>query len=67
MILRSCSSSGHLRSKTRSLGQMIEKPCKHSRDKIFASIFVMSCQNVYLDDNKGQIQIGVMWVQKLGH
>ena len=28
-------------SKTRSLGQMIEKPCKYSRGHNFASIFIM--------------------------
>ena len=33
----------------RALGQMIEK---HSRGPIFASIVIMSSQNVYLDDIK---------------
>ena len=63
MIIRSCSNFGRLRSKTRSLGQMIEKSCKHSRGHIFSSIFMMFGQNVYLDDIKVKVELGLCGVK----
>ena len=62
VITRSCSNFGRLRSKTRSLGQ-IEKPCKHTRGHIFASIFMMFGQNVYLDDIKVKFEFGLCGVK----
>ena len=40
---------GHFGSKTRSLGQMLEKPCVHSRGHIFSLITMKLGQDVYLD------------------
>ena len=58
MILRSSVNLGHVGSKTRSLGQIIEKPCKHCRGHIFASTFMVFGQNVYLDDLKVKVESG---------
>ena len=41
---------GHVRSKTRSLGQILEKPCVCSRDHIFSLIIMKLDQNVFLDE-----------------
>ena len=41
---------GHLGSKTRSLGQIIEKPCVDNRGYSFHLIFMKFGQNVYLDE-----------------
>ena len=40
---------GQVGSKTRSLGQIIEKPCEHSRGHIFSPIFMKLGQNDCLD------------------
>ena len=40
---------GHVGSKTRSLGQMLEKPCVRSRGHIFSLIIMKLGQNVCLD------------------
>ena len=40
---------GHVRSKTRSLGQIIEKPCVHSKGHIFNLIIMKRGQNVCID------------------
>ena len=37
---------GHVGSKTRSLGQTLEKPCVHSRGNSFDSKVMELCQNV---------------------
>ena len=41
---------GHVGSKTRSLGQMLEKPCVPSRGHIFSPIVMKLGQNVCLDE-----------------
>ena len=41
---------GHVGSKTRSLGQVLEKPCICSRGHIFSLIVMKLFQNVYLDE-----------------
>ena len=41
---------GHVRSKTRSLGQFIEKLCVHSRGLSFDPVFMKLCQNLYLNE-----------------
>ena len=46
IISRSSSKLGHVRSKTRSLGQRLEKPCVQSRVHIFVSNVMKLCQNV---------------------
>ena len=44
MILK----TGHVGSETRSLGQILEKPCVHSRGHIFSPTFMKLGQNVCL-------------------
>ena len=48
LISNSGSSSklGHVGSKTRSLGRILEKPCVHSRGHRFDHKFMELCQNV---------------------
>ena len=41
---------GHVGSKTRSLGQILEKPCVCSRGHIFSLIIMKLGQNVCLDE-----------------
>ena len=48
IISRSSSKLGHVGSKTRSLGQILEKPCVHSRGHRFDQKFMKLCQNVNL-------------------
>ena len=48
---------GHLGSKTRSLGQIIEKPCVDNRGHSFHLIFMKFGQNVYLDE----IWVGILF------
>ena len=40
----------HVRSKTRSRVQILEKPCVHSRGHIFSQIILKPGQNVCLDE-----------------
>ena len=46
IISRSSSKLGHVRSKTRSLGQILEKNCVHSSVHSFVSSVMTLCQNV---------------------
>ena len=41
---------GHVGTKTRSLGQILEKPCVQSRGHIFSPIIMKHGQNICLDD-----------------
>ena len=43
---------GHVGSKTRSLGQSLEKPCVLSRRHSFDPVFMKLCQNDFLTLNK---------------
>ena len=43
---------GHVVSKTRSLGQFLEKPCVLSRRHSFDPVFMELCQNDFLTLNK---------------
>ena len=56
---------GHVGSKTRSLDQILEKPCVHSRGHIFCPILMKLGQNICFD--LGRVPTWVMWGQKLGH
>ena len=47
---RTSSKVGHIESKTRSLGQILEIPCVHSRVQIFSHIFMEVGHNVSLDE-----------------
>ena len=42
--------SDHLRSKTRSQGLLLGKPCVHSRDHIFRPLLMKDCWNICLDN-----------------
>ena len=53
---------GHVESKTRSLGQILEKPCIRFRGLIYSSIIMKLGQNVCLDevsDESGNGSCGV--------
>ena len=49
-ISQSSSNMGDFGSKTRSVGQIIEKPCEHSRGHRFGPIFIKLAQNDCLDN-----------------
>ena len=59
---------GHFGSKTRSLDQMLEKPCVRTRVYIFSPIIMKAGQNVCLDEMKclTNLKTGHVW-KKLGH
>ena len=68
VLIKSQTSSkmGHVRLKTRSLGQILEKPCVHSKGQIFSPIFITLGQNVCLYEILNKFEKGVMSDQKLG-
>ena len=47
---RLSSNMGHVGSKTRSVGQLKEKPCEHSRGHSFDPIIIKLAQNDHLDN-----------------
>ena len=57
-ISRSSSNMGHVGSKTRSVGQIMEKPCEHSRGHIFGPIFIKLAQNDHLDNISVKFEYG---------
>ena len=57
-ISRSSSNMGHVWSKTRSVGQIMEKPSEHSRGHIFGPIFIQLSQNDYLDNISVKFKYG---------
>ena len=58
IISRSSSKLGHLGSKTRSLGQILEKPCVHSRGHSFDHKFMKVCQNVIIIISRSSLKLG---------
>ena len=58
--MKSCNSSkmGHVGSETRSLGQIIEKPCARSRGHDFSPIIMKLDQNVGLDEMLNKFENG---------
>ena len=48
----------HVRSKTRSLGQLLEKHCVRSRGHIFSPIIMKYGQNVCLDEISNDFENG---------
>ena len=56
---------GYVGPKTRSLGQILEKPCVCCRGHIFSLIIMKLCQNVCLDEIFNKLEKGVMSGQKL--
>ena len=53
---------GHVESETRSLCQILEKPCVHSRGHIFSPIIMKLGQNVCLDETSDEFENGLCWV-----
>ena len=49
---------GHVGSKTRSLGQILEKPCVRSRGHILSRILMEVGQDVCLDDISDEFENG---------
>ena len=62
-ISRSSSKLGHVGSKTRSLGQILEKPCVHSRGHSFDHKFMKVCQNVNHHNILVKFKTGSYWVK----
>ena len=54
---------GHVGPKTRSLGQILEKPCVISRDFILVQILIKLGKNVCLDDYYDDQSNGSLWVK----
>ena len=54
---------GHVRSKARSLGQILQKPCVSSRGQIFSPIIIKVCQNVCLNKISSEFENGSCWVK----
>ena len=50
-------------SKTRSLGQILEKPCVHARDFILNQILVKLGQSVCLDNFLDKYEIKSCWLK----
>ena len=61
---RPSSKLGHVGSKSRSLGQILEKACEHSRGHIFSSINLKLGQNDVLDKISTKFEIGSCGVKK---
>ena len=54
---------GHVGSKIRSLSQILQKPCLHSRGHSFDSNFTTLYQNVNDPDIKVKFETGSCWVK----
>ena len=61
------SKMSHVEQKTRSLGQILEKPCVRSRGHIFSPIIMKLGQNVFLDKISDKFENESSRVKKLGH
>ena len=57
-VSQSSSNMGDIRSETRSVGQIIEKPCEHSRGQSFGPIFIKLAQNDHLDNISVKFEYG---------
>ena len=55
---------GVVRSKSRSLGQILENPCLHSRGHIFGPIFLKLAQTISVDKEMIPIENGCGPVKK---
>ena len=58
MKAQTSSKMGHVGSKTRSIGQILEKPCLRSVGHIFSLIIIKLCQNVCHDESSDQFENG---------
>ena len=57
-ISQSSLNMGDVGSKTRSVGQIMEKPCKHFRGHSFGPIFIKLAQNDHLDNISVKFEYG---------
>ena len=62
-ISQSSSNMSDVGSKTRSVGQIMEKPCEHSRGHSFGQIFIKLAQNDHLDNISVRFEYGSCWVK----
>ena len=53
----------HPGSKSRSVGQILEKPSEHSRGHSFGPIFIKLAQNDHLDNIFVKVEYGSCWVK----
>ena len=58
---------GHVGSKIKSQGQILEKPCVHSRGHIFSPIIIKLCHNLCRDEISDEVKRWVMLGKNLGH
>ena len=63
MKSQTISKMGHVGSKTRSLGQMLEKPCARSRGDTFNQMIMKFGQNICLDEISDDYENGSCWVK----
>ena len=56
MKSQTCLKTGQVKLKTRSVGQMLEKPCVRSRGHILSHIILKLGQNVCLDENLDEFE-----------
>ena len=61
---QTCKKMGHVWSKTRSLGQILDKPCVCSRGLIFCPLIIKLVENVCLDEFLDEFENGSCWVKK---
>ena len=52
---------GHVRSKTRSLGKILEKLCVCCRGHIFRPMIMKLDQNICLDEISDEFEMGHVW------
>ena len=57
-ISQSSLNMGDVGSESRSVGQIMEKPCEHSRGHIFGPIFIKLAQNDHLDNISVKFEYG---------
>ena len=63
---RTAKKIGHVGSKTRSLDQILEKPCERSRGHIFSLIIMKLGQTVCPDESLDEFENGLCQGKKLG-
>ena len=63
IMSRSSLKLGHVGSKTRLQGQILEKPCVHSRGHSFDSKFMKLYQNVNDHNIKVNFETGSRWIK----
>ena len=57
-ISQSSLNMGDVGSESRSVGQIMEKPCEHSRGQSFGPIFIKLAQNDHLDNISVKFEYG---------